>query len=135
MIFLESRNLQLDAKTTKLKQCLPMKTRIKSVQIYYANIQACAKVIKISCLQKYEQSTSRPFPTSNLVLFMSFAACFLLENICTSQITNGVKQRAVALKSENNTLPKLGSLLHINNSMREKALPNSITFQREKRNH
>ena len=66
---------------------------------------------------------------------MSFAACFLLENICKTQITNGVKQRAVVLKWETNTLQKLGQLLHTNNSMREKALPNPLTFHREKRNH
>ena len=107
----------------------------KSVKIYYANCQACAEAINRSCLEKYEKSTSRPFATSNLVLFMSFAACFLLENICTSQITNGVKQRAGVLQWESNKSQKRNWLLYSYNSGREKALPKSLTFQSEKRNH
>ena len=40
---------------------------------------SCAKTFKGSCLQIYGNFTSRSIVPSNQVLFMFFAACFLLK--------------------------------------------------------
>ena len=64
---------------------------------------------------------------------MPFAGCFFFGKHMHNPNNKRCQTKSSSIKMRDQDITKTRSLR--NNSMREKALPQSLTFQKEKRNH